>query len=85
MNNSTKNIPQDDAIVKRLRRVNGQIEGIIKMYHNDRACIDVVRQVVAARNALGGVARELLTDEASRCSRERKLDELEEVLKEVLR
>lgn len=78
-------IPSDDAIVQRLNRITGQLEGITKMYQDDRACIDVVRQVIAARNALGSVARELLTDEASRCSREQKIDELELVLKELLR
>lgn len=75
----------DDAIIQRLKRISGQIDGIVKMYQDDRACIDVVRQVIAARNALGSVARELLTDEASRCSREQKIDELELVLKELLR
>lgn len=75
----------DDLIILRLRRITGQLEGIIRMYQDDRACIDVVRQVIAARNALGSVARELLTDEASRCSREQKIDELEVILKELLR
>lgn len=77
--------PADDAIIQRLNRVSGQLDGIVKMYQDDRACIDVVRQVIAARNALGAVARELLTDEASRCSREQKIDELEMVLKELLK
>lgn len=75
----------EDEIVKRMKRVNGQLEGIIRMYQDERACIDVVRQVIAARNALGSIARELLTDEASRCSKQRKLDELEIILKELLR
>lgn len=82
---ATTTQPQDDLIIARLNKVSGQLEGIVKMYKDDRACIDVVRQVIAARNALGGVARELLTDEASRCSREQKIDELELVLKELLR
>jgi DNA-binding FrmR family transcriptional regulator len=81
----SQTLPQDDVIIQRLNRVAGQLEGIVKMYQDDRACIDVVRQVIAARNALGSVARELLTDEASRCSREQKIDELELVLKELLR
>ena len=55
------------------------------MYENEQTCIDVVRQVIAARNSLGRVARDLLTGEASRCSKERNVEELEEVLKEVFR
>lgn len=82
---TTTTLPQEDLIVQRLNRISGQLSGIVKMYQDDRTCIDVVRQVIAARNALGSVARELLTDEASRCSREQKIDELELVLKELLR
>jgi DNA-binding FrmR family transcriptional regulator len=82
---ATTTLPQEDVIVQRLNRISGQLNGIVKMYQDDRTCIDVVRQVIAARNALGSVARELLTDEASRCSREQKIDELELVLKELLR
>lgn len=80
-----KSPPTNDAIVTRLNRISGQLAGIIKMYQADCSCVDVVRQVIAARNALSGVAKELLTDEASRCSRERKIDELEVILKELLR
>lgn len=82
---TTTDIPQDDVIVKRLKRIAGQLDGIVKMYQDDRTCIDVVHQVIAARNALGSVAKELLTNEASRCSKERRIDELEVVLKELLR
>lgn len=75
----------DDAVGKRLKRVQGQLGGIILMYEDERACVDIVRQVVAARNALGSIARELLTDEASRCFKQRKSDELSVILKELLR
>lgn len=68
-----------------LKRVRGQLDGIINMYEDERGCVDIVRQVIAARSALGRVARDLLTGEAARCSRESKVEELEEVLKEVFR
>jgi len=55
------------------------------MYEDEKTCIDVVRQVIAARSSLGRVARDLLTGEASRCTKERNVEELEEVLKEVFR
>lgn len=75
----------NDKILAKLKRVNGQIEGIINMYEQERTCVDIVRQVVAARSALGGVAKDLLTTEASRCTKERKAAELEEILQEVFR
>lgn len=55
------------------------------MYEDEKSCVDVVHQVVAARNSLGRVARDLLTGEASRCTKERNVEELEEVLKELFR
>ncbi len=74
-----------DQLIKQLKRINGQIAGVIKMYEDERACVDIVHQIVAARAGLGSVARELLTSEASRCSQERKIDDLNAVLKELLR
>jgi DNA-binding FrmR family transcriptional regulator len=74
-----------DPIVTQLNRIQGQIAGIAKMYCDDRSCTDVVHQILAARSSLGKVARELLTTEASRCSKERKLADFDQVLKELLR
>lgn len=76
--------PKKDMVVIQLKRIRGQLDGLIKMYEDERQCIDIVRQVVAARNSLGRVARDLLTGEASRCSRERKFTELDQLLKELL-
>lgn len=77
-------MPTDKTLVQ-LKRIRGQLDGIIKMYDDERACIDIVRQVVAARGSLGTVARDLLTGEANRCTREQKPEQLQEVLKELFR
>ena len=82
---SAKPLRTSDQIVKQLKRVNGQVAGLIKMYEDERACIDVVRQVLAARSSLGRVAQDLLTNEAVRCSRTHKPAELSQVLKEGFR
>lgn len=74
-----------DPVILQLKRVRGQLDGIITMYEDERGCVDIVRQVIAARSSLGRVARDLLTGEATRCSRESKIEQLEEVLKEVFR
>lgn len=74
-----------DTVVPQLKRIRGQIDGLIKMYDDERACVDIVRQVVAARNSLGRVARDLLTNEATRCTKERRTGDLDEILKEVFR
>jgi CsoR family transcriptional regulator, copper-sensing transcriptional repressor len=74
-----------DTTTSQLKRIRGQIDGLIKMYEDERACVDIVRQVIAARNSLGRVARDLLTNEANRCSKERRPEDLDSILKEIFR
>ncbi|HWM54022.1 MAG TPA: metal-sensitive transcriptional regulator [Solirubrobacterales bacterium] len=56
-----------EAVLKRLRRVEGQVRGVERMVEEDRYCIDVVTQVTAIQAALDKVALELLTDHAAHC------------------
>ena len=76
---------KSDQTLHQLKRIRGQIDGIIKMYEEGRACVDITRQVVAARSSLGRVARDVLTCEAAQCSREKRFEELDDILKEVFR
>lgn len=73
----------DDLILKRLKRVRGQVDGIIKMYSECRECGDVVTQIAAARAALGGVGRELLKSEAAACVKNNKGSKLDQLLKQL--
>ncbi|KRF19464.1 metal-sensitive transcriptional regulator [Paenibacillus sp. Soil787] len=41
----------DDDVKKRLRRVEGQIRGILKMMEEEQECKDVVSQISAVRSA----------------------------------
>ncbi len=56
-----------DAVLKRVRRIEGQVRGIEKMVDDDRYCIDIVTQVTAIQAALDKVALELLEDHAQHC------------------
>jgi CsoR family transcriptional regulator, copper-sensing transcriptional repressor len=56
-----------DAVLKRLRRIEGQVRGVEKMVEENRYCIDVVTQVTAIQAALDKVALELLSDHAAHC------------------
>ncbi|MBP7842934.1 metal-sensitive transcriptional regulator [Candidatus Woesebacteria bacterium] len=76
---------QNDKVLSQLKRIRGQVDGIIKMYEDERTCVDIVRQVIASRSSLGRVARELLSGEATRCTKERKPEELNDILKEIFR
>ena len=53
----------ESDIQLRLRRIEGQIRGVIGMLGDGKPCEDVVTQVLAARAALDRVAMEIL-----RCS-----------------
>lgn len=72
-----------DKILGRLKRVRGQIDGIIKMYDECRECGDVVMQVAAARAALASVGKELLKSEAVACAKENKGSKLDKLLKQL--
>jgi len=56
-----------DLVLKRLRKVEGQVRGLQKMVEEDRYCIDVLSQVSAATRALQAVALELLDDHLAHC------------------
>jgi DNA-binding FrmR family transcriptional regulator len=59
-----------DAVLKRLRRIEGQVRGLQRMVEEEAYCIDVLTQVSAATRALQQVALELLDDHLHHCVRE---------------
>jgi CsoR family transcriptional regulator, copper-sensing transcriptional repressor len=65
---TTHGYAQDkDAILKRLRRVEGQVRGIGRMVDEDTYCIDILTQVSAATKALETVALQLVEDHLAHC------------------
>jgi CsoR family transcriptional regulator, copper-sensing transcriptional repressor len=58
---------EKEAVLRRLRRIEGQVRGVERMVEEDRYCIDVVTQVTAIQAALDKVALELLSDHAAHC------------------
>ncbi|MGE0025739.1 MAG: metal-sensitive transcriptional regulator [Thermoleophilia bacterium] len=56
-----------NAILKRLRRVEGQVRGIAGMVEDERYCIDVLQQIAAAQAALDKVAIALVDDHVRHC------------------
>jgi DNA-binding FrmR family transcriptional regulator len=56
-----------EALIKRLRRIEGQVRGLEKMVEDDRYCIDVLTQVSAVSKALESVAFEVLDDHVRHC------------------
>jgi len=56
-----------DQLLKRLRRIEGQVRGVQGMVQDDRYCIDVLTQIAAVQAALDKVALGLLDDHARHC------------------
>ncbi|WP_206448513.1 metal-sensitive transcriptional regulator [Agrococcus sp. KRD186] len=56
-----------DALLKRLRRAEGQVRGVARMVDEDVYCIDILTQVSAATKALETVALQLLEDHLAHC------------------
>lgn len=51
----------------RLKKIEGQIRGIMKMVENDKYCIDIINQITAAEKALKGVSKIIMKRHVERC------------------
>ena len=56
-----------EALVNRLKRIEGQVRGLQRMVEDDTYCIDVITQVSATTKALQSVALLLLEDHLGHC------------------
>lgn len=56
-----------DQLLKRLRRIEGQVRGVERMVEEDRYCIDVLTQISAIQAALDKVALGLMDEHARHC------------------
>ena len=86
-------IVSKEEVLKRLRRIEGQIKGIQKMIDEDKQCVDVLTQVAAARAAINKVGSLILQRYAKTClqdaietdQEEVALDELLDTIQKFLR
>ena len=85
-------ISDKDALLTRLRRIEGQVRGLQRQVENETYCIDVLTQVSATTKALQSVALLLLDDHLGHCvghatdqDREAKLAEASEAIGRLVR
>ena len=72
------------TVLRLLKTARGQMDGIIKMVEEDRYCIDISTQVMAAEAMLNRANKEILAAHLKHCvktasteaEREQKIDEL---------
>ncbi|MFC3899353.1 metal-sensing transcriptional repressor [Aliicoccus persicus] len=57
----------NDLLIKRLKRIEGQIRGIQQMVDDDRYCVDILIQISAAQSALKNVGFQLTERHMKHC------------------
>lgn len=62
-------VADKDALINRMRRIEGQARGIERMITEDRYCIDILTQIAAVSTALEAVAGRILDDHVNHCVR----------------
>ena len=67
-----------DAVTKRLRRIEGQVKGIIKMVENGKPCEDILVQIGATKAALHKTGQVILEGHMHHCVLEGVRDGKEE-------
>jgi len=55
------------AIVKRLKRADGHLRGVIEMIEGGRSCVEVAQQLSAVENAIAEAKRTLIRDHLDHC------------------
>ena len=60
-------VPEKDALIKRLHRIEGQVRGIERMVEDERYCIDILTQIAAVSTALESLSVKLLEDHVRHC------------------
>ncbi|WP_191281337.1 metal-sensitive transcriptional regulator [Nocardioides flavus (ex Wang et al. 2016)] len=86
-------ITEKQAVLKRLRRIEGQIRGLERLVDEEQYCIDILTQVSAATKALEGVALLLLDQHLEHCltpttdpaEAEQKLNEASAAIRRLVR
>lgn len=58
---------QQQAIVTRLNRIEGQIRGIRRMVQEPRLCVDILQQLAAAEAALNRISLAVLRFHVEKC------------------
>jgi len=55
------------AIVKRLRRAGGHLDGIVEMIEQQRPCLDIAQQLQAVEKAIQQAKKTLIQDHLDHC------------------
>lgn len=82
------------STLNRLKRIRGQVEGVIKMVEDDKYCLDISNQLMAVSSAVKSVNNEILSAHLRSCvadslkgndniNTDEKIDEVITVIKKL--
>ncbi len=88
----SKEYPDNSKELPRLKKIAGQINGIIKMVDDKRYCVDILQQLGAVKSAINSLQANLLETHLTNCVKEafelkkdadieEKINELKEIFK----
>jgi len=61
----------DKSVVNRIKRIEGQIKGVLNMIEQNKDCRDVVTQLSASRNAIDRTIGLIVSMDLENCVREK--------------
>lgn len=70
-----KNPQAKENMLKRLRRIEGQVRGVQTMITDERECGEIMQQLAAVRSAVQSVTQVFLEEYATDCLLNRDLDD----------
>lgn len=84
----------NEKIVRKLKTVKGQIEGLLKMVEDDRYCVDISNQIMASISILKNINTDVLNAHLEHCVHqaissgnveeiEKKFEEVEKIIKKL--
>lgn len=84
---------EKETVLRLLKTARGQLDGIMKMVEEDRYCIDISHQIMAAEAMLNRTNKEILTAHLKHCVneadspalRDEKIDEFVSTLGRIMK
>lgn len=62
-----RKLTEEQDLLKRLNRIEGQVRGVKAMVEEERYCVDILNQVSAIQAALNSFSRHLLSNHIKTC------------------
>ena len=76
---------EKNKLTVRLKKIEGQVRGIIKMVDNDEYCPKILEQATAANNAINSFSKELLSCHIKNCVKKDIIDGNDKAIEEFVK